>query len=116
MCDPVSAAVTIGAGAIGGAVYAGEKARRDANQAAREQEAAAASLLSQAKPASAGMSLPSVPEPLKQASENMDGARADMASQQQLRRGLMSTFTRYARARPPQSASSTANKATKLGG
>lgn len=111
MCDPIS--TTLVPTAIGGAVSFVEQQRRQANHAVRAQEEAArlATANSQAQLAAISASLsrpPSIEEPLKAADESVSAARIETERRQMQKRGLMSTFTRYA--------GSSAGKATKLGG
>ena len=98
-----------------------DKQRKDANDDRRAAEAQTASLTAAAQQQlssiSAGMRRPSALEPLKEASETISAAKADMQRKQLMRRGLMSTFTRYDKSGPASSAAgSTAGKSKTLGG
>jgi hypothetical protein len=118
MCDPITS--TVGVTAIGAGISSIDKTRRDANKAARAQEDAARAALEQQQKQtdaiSAAMQRPTVTteEPLKAASDRVDQARASTERQQLLRRGVMSTFTRYPTA--STAAPNLAGKASTLGG
>jgi multidrug resistance efflux pump len=94
MCDPITS--TVGVTAIGAGISSIDKTRRDANKAARAQEDAARAALEQ------------------QQKQTVDQARASTERQQLLRRGVMSTFTRYPTA--STAAPNLAGKASTLGG
>ncbi len=113
MCDPITTATV---GITAGINYL-EGTRRKANASARATEAAnAAALEAQKKQITALPSMPTLEEPLKDATDRVDASRADAQRQQSMRRGLMSTFTRYQSGAASTSAQSSAGKATKLGG
>lgn len=93
--------------------------RKAENKARRETEAQIAEQVrlakQQADSISASLRKPTiVEEPLKDATDAADNARINTDRKQMLRRGLMSTFTRYSR--PSAAVGSTAGKSTLLGG
>lgn len=99
-----------------------EKGRRDANKAAREQQAQLDAKLAAAMSAG-GPSAPTVTPTLLEESkaattEAMSTASQNAQRQQMLRKGLMSLFTRYSdnAGRARTSAPNLSAKATKLGG
>ncbi len=77
---------------------------------------ALSSVLAQVKPSAPTLTMPPMTEPLKAASDSAATASQNAMRQQMLRRGLMSTFTRFDQAGPGQATPSPAGKATKLGG
>lgn len=89
------------------------KAANDARRASIQQNLMMQQLAESIRPASAPAIAPVLADP-KAAADSMQSASADVQRQQLMRRGLMSTFTRFGNA--TTTAPSLAGKASKLGG
>lgn len=116
MCDAnlTLGLATAGAGLV---VSAFERQRRDANKVARQQSAATTAAIDAMKKGGGGAITPSLPEPVKDPTVQMDAARENTSRQQMMRRGLMSTFTRYDRpGRASTAAPNLSGKSKTLGG
>lgn len=113
MCD---AGLSLGLATVGGAVNLIEGQRRDANKAMRQQNSATTAMAEALKNAGSPSITPSLPEPVKDASASIDAARDKTSRQQLLRKGLMSTFTRYGGGSASTAAPNLTGKSKLLGG